>query len=288
MNILNEETISEKTFTGERALFNVSRKTIVDCIFGEGESPLKESSHLTIRNCQFEWKYPLWYSHNIVVYNSIFNAMARAGIWYTDHISMKDCVVLAPKEFRRCKNMSLENVNFADAKETLWSCQHIDLKNVQVANGDYFAMNCSDMEIEKLSLCGNYAFDGAKNVVIRNSKLLTKDAFWNAENITVYDSVITGEYFGWNSRNIKLVNCTIESLQGFCYMDNIILENCKLLNTTLAFEYSSNINADVLTNIDSVANPISGLITCHGIKELINNEFHKGNNDNVEIIETGK
>ena len=36
-----------------------------------------------------------------------------------------------------------------------------------------------------------------------------------------------------------ILNCTIESLQGMCYIDNLVMKNCKLLNTTLAFEYST-------------------------------------------------
>ena len=38
---------------------------------------------------------------------------------------------------------------------------------------------------------------------------------------------------------LPLVNCTIESLQGMCYIENLKMVNCKLINTTLAFEYST-------------------------------------------------
>ena len=66
---------------------------------------------------------------------------------------------------------------------------------------------------------------GAKNVEIHNAKMLSKDAFWNSENVTVYDSFISGEYLGWNAKNLTLVNCTIESLQGMCYIDNLVMKN---------------------------------------------------------------
>lgn len=275
----------EKRFTGERALYAINNSQIKDCIFADGESPLKECTALHIVGSQFEWKYPLWYCKHVTVEDSIIHTMGRAGIWYTDDIVVKDTTIQAPKQFRRCNDVTLRNVHFSNAAETMWNCNEVIMSDVDVSKGDYFAMNCSNMSIDNLSLDGNYAFDGAKNVEIRNSKLLTKDAFWNAENITIYDSFITGEYFGWNSKNIKLVNCTIESLQGFCYMDNIVLENCKLLNTTLAFEYSSNIDADVSTKIDSVVNPISGKITSRGIETYIVDEFTKcGNDDELAII----
>ena len=82
-------------------------------------------------------------------------------------------------------------------------------------------MDSADMEIDNLTLYGNYFFDGVRNVTIRNSRLLSKDAFWNGDNVTVYDSFISGEYLGWNAKNLTLVNCTIESLQGMCYKEKI-------------------------------------------------------------------
>ena len=132
----------------------------------------------------------------------------------------------------------------------------------------YFAMNSNNMKIDDLKLDGNYSFDGCRNVEIRNSNLLSKDAFWNTENVTVYDSFISGEYLGWNAKNLTLVNCTIESLQGMCYIDNLVMKNCKLINTTLAFEYST-VDADICSKIDSVMNPTSGTIKAQHIDNLI-------------------
>ena len=103
---------------------------------------------------------------------------------------------------------------------------------------------------------------------IRRSRLLSKDAFWNSENVTVYDSFISGEYLGWNAKNLTLINCTIESLQGLCYIENLVMRNCKLLNTTLAFEYST-VDADIVGKIDSVLNPSGGVIRADYIDELM-------------------
>jgi len=261
------ERIEQKRLTGERALFGKSDLKIVDCIFADGESPLKESKNLELLGCQFQYKYPLWYTRNVVARNCNWFEMARAGVWYTSDITVENAAIQAPKNFRRCSNLSLTNVMFADAAETLWSCSGVTLDRV-TAKGHYFAMNSSDMEIRDLTLDGNYSFDGCKNVTIRNSKLLSKDAFWNSENVTVYDSFISGEYLGWNSKNLTLVNCTIESLQGMCYIDNLVMRNCKLLNTTLAFEYSS-VEAEISSGIESVLNPASGTIMAKEIGELI-------------------
>ena len=261
------KTVKQQYLTGERALFRAADLEIVDTIFDDGESPLKESRDLKIRNSMFKWKYPLWYAKNIDVKDSTWFEMARAGVWYTDNITVEDSAIEAPKNFRRCNGVKLEDVSFSNAAETLWSCKNVELEDV-VARGDYFAMNSEDIRAEELILFGNYAFDGCKNVVVEESRLLTKDAFWNCENVVVRDSFISGEYLAWNSKNVTFENCTIESLQGMCYVENLRLVNCKLINTTLAFEYST-VEAEIDSKIDSVLNPKGGTIKAKAIGELI-------------------
>lgn len=258
----------QKVFTGERALFCSRDVSVIDCTFEDGESPFKESKNISADGCLFKWKYPFWYCEDVSVERSTFFEMARAGMWYTKNIRIADSIIEAPKGFRRSDGICLENVTFSNAAETLWTCKNVSLKNVFASRADYFMMNCDGVEVDGLDLVGNYSFDGAKNVVIRNSKLLTKDAFWNSENITVYDSFISGEYLGWNSKDLTLINCTVESLQGMCYIDNIKMVNCKTLNTTLSFEYST-ADVDVKNKIDSVKNPASGVIRAEEIGELI-------------------
>ncbi len=259
--------VRQQLLGGERALFAARNLQIVDTIFTDGESPLKESRDIELVGSAFRWKYPLWYSRDVVVRECTWFEMARSGVWYTHNIVVEDSVIEAPKNFRRCTGVTLRNVSLPNAAETLWTCEGVKLENV-TARGDYFAMNSGNIEVDGLVLAGNYSFDGAHDVHVTNSRLLSKDAFWNTENVLVENSYIAGEYLGWNARNIKFVNCTIESLQGLCYIDGLTLENCKLLNTTLAFEYSS-VDADVQGHIESVFNPSSGSIVADSIGELI-------------------
>lgn len=53
-----------------------------------------------------------------------------------------------------------------------------------------------------------------------------------------------------------------------CYIDNLVMKNCTLINTTLAFEYS-NVDVQVNGKIDSVMNPSRGIIRADEIGELI-------------------
>ena len=53
-----------------------------------------------------------------------------------------------------------------------------------------------------------------------------------------------------------------------CYIDNLVMKNCRLLNTNLAFEYS-NVDVEIIGEVESVFNPESGIIRAERIGELI-------------------
>lgn len=260
------DCVKQGFLTGERAAFAADGVTYVDTIFADGESPLKHARNITLRDSSFQWKYPLWYCENVNVRGCTWFEMARAGVWYTKHIDVEDSTVVAPKNFRRCDDVTLRHVEFPNAGETLWSCRNVTLDQV-TAHGDYFAMNSENVTVDGLRLVGGYSFDGVKNVEITNSRLITKDAFWNSENVTVRDSFISSEYLGWNAQNLTLINCTIESLQGLCYIENLVMRGCRLNHTNLAFEYST-VDVEVEGHIDSVFNPAGGRIKAGSIGEI--------------------
>ena len=259
--------VARERFTGERALFGARDVDLADTLFADGESPLKHAHGVTARRTVFEWKYPLWYTSDVRLEDCGFLETARSGPWYVDGITVARTLIAAPKTFRRCRRVRLDHVDLTHAAETLWSCEDVRLDHV-CARGDYFGMNSTGVVATDLRIDGNYAFDGGRDIAITGATLLSKDAFWNCENVVVRDSLIVGEYLGWNSRNLRFENCTIESLQGLCYIDGLVLRGCRLVDTTLAFEYST-VDVEVEGRIDSVINPAGGVIRCGEIGELI-------------------
>ena len=262
------EKISNKHFNDERSLFSSQELEVEKCTFSDGESPLKESRDILVNHCTFQWKYPLWYCHKVVVKDSDIQFTARSGIWYTEDIEMSKTKVDAPKTFRRAKKIRISETNFPHADETLWQCKDVKLYVVE-ATGNYFGYNCEDVEADNLIIHGNYLFDSSKNITIRNSHLESKDAFWNCENVTLINCVIVGEYLGWNTKNLTLINCKIESHQGLCYVDGLKMYNCEVYHSDLILEYSKNIDAEITTVVDSIKNPSEGRIVIAGVKQLI-------------------
>lgn len=257
-------------FTGERSLFCLSFADIDNCYFHDGESPLKEGENLLVTSSSFQWKYPLWYGESHIVKDCTFLPTARSGIWYTHNSVFSSCSFLAPKYFRRCHDIRIEDSSFFDAQETLWTCLHVSIRNCEF-KGDYLLKDSEGVYLENVTLNGNYLLDGGKDIVVKHCHLESKDAFWNCQNVLIEDSVIEGEYIGWNSKNLTLRRCKVISNQGFCYIENLTLEDCYLEGTDLCFEYCNG-KAKVLDIIESVKNPTNLLLIAKGVKQFILDE----------------
>ena len=266
------EKMTNQEFGGERPLYSKKNLYLENVTIHAGESALKETSGIEADHCTFEGKYPFWCCSKFVIRNCHFTEGARAALWYSRDLEMKDTLIEAPKMFREMDNLRLENLQIPNAGETLWHCSHIFLGNVCAGNGDYILMHCSDVDADGFKLDGNYSFQYSKNVVIRNSVLNTKDAFWMTENVTVYDSEINGEYLGWYSRNLRLVNCRISGSQPLCYAEGLVLEHCTMApDADLAFEYST-VDATLDGPVTSVKNPRSGHIIAKSYGRIIIDE----------------
>lgn len=284
---MNKQVISNKEFGGERPLYR-SRDLILDGVtVHAGESSLKECRSIEACNCRFEGKYVFWENDDLYVHDCLFTEGARSSVWYTRGMKMRSCMVQAPKMFREASGIDIEGCQFPNAQETLWHCRGIRIRNTEISNADYLFMYSEDIDIDGYTQKGNYSFQHAKNVVIRNAEIHSKDAFWDCENVTVYDSTIVGEYLGWYSKNLRLVRCHIEETQPLCYCEGLLLEDCTFgADADLAFEYCS-VEATLRGDIASIKNPTSGHIRVQGhIGEVILDENIKApGNCVIESVE---
>ena len=275
------QLIKDKTYGGERPLFESHHLRLENVVITTGESGLKECSDIECDRCRFEGKYPLWHVAGSRITRCHFLPGSRSAIWYSDDMVMEDCVIDAPKLFREMKNLTLRNVVINDADETFWNIRGLHIHNVTLREGTYPFMGSSDIEVDGLDSDSKYVFQYVKNVIISNAKIVTKDAFWETENVTVRDSVLDGEYLGWHSKNLRLVNCHIAGTQPLCYCHNLVVENCTFGDDAdLAFEYST-VRATIKGRIHSIKNPASGSIVADEVGEVILDENIKGPADCV-------
>lgn len=259
------ETIKDKSFGGERPLFECHDLRLENVTITDGESGIKECSNIEADNCRFFGKYPWWHVDGSVITNCYFAPGSRSAIWYSDNMKMSDSVIDGPKFFREMKNLELNNVTINDADETFWNIENLIINNVTLHDGTYPFMGCRNIKINGLKSDSKYVFQYVKNVEIHNAEITTKDSFWETEDVTVYDSLLDGEYLGWHSKNLKLVNCHIAGEQPLCYAENLVLENCTFdAACDRAFEYST-VQANIRGHIENIKNPTSGRIVADSI-----------------------
>ena len=281
------EIIKNQHFEGERPLYARHGLYIENVTIGTGESSLKEGSDIEAVRCEFDGKYPFWECRNFTVRDSVFRVGARSALWYSRGCKMVDTLIEAPKMFRRIEDVDLLRVKIPNGQETFWDCRGIKLRDVEIYKADYLFMHCEDIDIDGYRQQGNYSFQYARNVVIRNALIDSKDSLWESENVTVYDSYINGEYLAWYSKNLRLVNCRIGGTQPLCYCENLVLENCIFdEDADLAFEYST-VEAGVKGHVVSIKNPTSGHITVDSVGSVIIDENLKAPGNCVIDIRRG-
>lgn len=232
----------------------------------DGESAFKECKNITVEDTYLNLRYPFWHDDNVKIRNCEMTEGCRAALWYDKGVDIKDCKMHGIKALRECETISLKDTDII-SPEFAWRSRNIQIETVSL-EGEYPFFECKDMEIQNLRMKGKYSFQYIENVNLRNCLLDTKDAFWHAKNVVIEDSIVKGEYLAWYSENIRFVRCKIIGTQPLCYVKDLVLEDCEMEGCDLSFE-RSHVNACIKGNIDSVKNPISGRITADGIGEII-------------------
>ena len=264
-----KKQIANQTFDEERALYNLHETDVTNCRFAgeaDGESVLKECRKISVQNCFFSLRYPLWHAKEFTLVSSSMDDKTRAPLWYSNRGNIIGCRIDGIKCLRECKEININKCEVI-SPEFGWRCKKVKITNSKI-DSMYFLFESQNVEINNIKMSGKYSFQYMKNLHIRNSELNTKDAFWHSKNVLVENSIVKGEYLGWFSENLTLINCKIIGTQPLCYCKNLKLINCTMEDTDLSFEYSD-VHADVKGHIISVKNPKSGLIKADSVGEII-------------------
>lgn len=263
------ETIQNKQFDEERALYNLTGADVTECVFAgpaDGESVLKEARDVNIQDCSFSLRYPLWHVKKFTMWGSAMDELTRAAIWYAEEGEITDSTLGGIKAVRECKNISLKGCKI-NSLEFGWKSQDIRLEDTEITS-EYLFFDSKDVCLKNVKMKGKYSFQYMENVEICDCNFDTKDAFWHSKNVTVRDSVIEGEYLGWFSEGLTLINCKIIGTQPLCYCKDLKLINCTMEEADLSFEYSD-VEADIRGDVISIKNPRSGVITVDSVGEVI-------------------
>ena len=263
------ETIQNKTFDEERALYGVREALVKDCAFdgpADGESAFKECRDVEVDHCFFNLRYPFWHDEGLTVRHSEMTELCRAALWYSHHITLEDTKLHGIKALRECGDVTMKGCHVV-SPEFGWSVNGIAMNDCEVES-EYFMMRSTQLHFDNVRLKGKYSFQYIEGSVFENCRFDTKDAFWHAKNVVVRNSVVKGEYLAWYSENLTLENCTIIGTQPLCYCKGLKLINCEMVDTDLAFERSE-VEATITSPVVSIKNPMKGRITVPQVGEII-------------------
>ncbi len=263
------ELYKDQMFDEERALYGKDGIRVISCRFdgpADGESALKECKNIEVQDCYFNLRYPFWHDDQLCIRNADLTELCRAALWYSKDIRISSSRLHGIKALRECENVLIEDSDII-SPEFGWSVRNITMNNSR-AESEYFMMRSEHLTFDNVILKGKYSFQYITDSVFTNCHFDTKDAFWHAKNVLVKDSMIRGEYLAWYCEDVTFENCTIIGTQPLCYCKGLKLVNCRMLDTDLSFE-KSEVDATILTVVDSIKNPKSGTIRAAGVKEII-------------------
>lgn len=261
--------ITDQILDAERALYHLQHADLENVRFAgpaDGESALKEAHDVTMRNCAFSLRYPLWHTTHFTLKSCRMEETARAALWYAADGAVEQSVLHGIKAVRECSNVRLSGCEIV-SPEFGWKCDGLTLENT-VFTAEYPFLDSRNLQLRHVELHGKYSFQYVQDVVLEHCNLDTKDAFWHSKNVTVRDSVIKGEYLGWYAEGLTLERCTIIGTQPLCYCKRLTLIDCTMEGCDLSFEYSD-VSATIRGHIDSVKNPKSGVITAESVGDVI-------------------
>ena len=258
-----------KCFDEERTLYESHDIELYKCSFDgpkDGESALKESSDIRVKDSFFNLRYPFWHNDKLEIVNSEMTELCRAALWYSKNITIENSKMHGIKAVRECSNIRIVGCDII-SPEFGWSVKNISMSDTSVES-EYFMMRSDNLRFDRVNFKGKYSFQYIEDSVFSNCNFDTKDAFWHAKNITVRDSIVKGEYLAWYSEDITFENCKIIGTQPLCYCKNLKLINCEMYECDLAFE-KSEVDARILNTVDSIKNPRNGIIKVAGVNEII-------------------
>ncbi|MCR5291428.1 MAG: DUF3737 family protein [Eubacterium sp.] len=266
---MDKTIIINKIFDEERALYGSRDVLIESCRFdgpADGESALKESSHITVKDSLFNLRYPFWHDDDLIIESCEMTDKCRAALWYTKNAVISDSKLHGIKALRECSDIKIINCDI-NSPEFGWSVNGIEMLD-STAQAEYFMMRSEKLSFANVKMKGKYSFQYISDSVFENCLFDTKDAFWHAKNVVIKNCTVKGEYLAWYSENITFENCTISGTQPLCYCKGLRLINCSMTDTDLAFE-KSEVDAYITTPVISIKNPLSGIIRVPEVSEII-------------------
>ena len=236
--------IIARHFHEDRALYNLQKADVLDCVFAEGGSALKQARDVKLENCSFSQGYPLWHVEKFHLHDSRMDENTRAPMWYCRRGLITDSELSGPKALRECRDITLRDCTVT-SEEFGWKSRGITVTD-STLDTDRLFLDSRDVRLDKVKMSGDSSFQYTENATIRNSILESADAFRHSKNVTLENCLVMGGNLGWYSEGLTLRRCRILGARPLCHCKDLHLEDCVLEDAEGAFEYSD-VSASIAT-----------------------------------------
>ena len=169
---------------------------------------------------------------------------------------------------KEARNIAVEKCSFS-LRYPLWHVKSFSLADSAMDELTRAAIwYADDGEITGSRLHGIKAVRECGHIRLIDCDIDSQEFGWKCTEITMKDCTVNSEYLFFDSKNVTLSDIKMTGKYSFQYMENLVIENCTMEETDLAFEYSD-VEADIIGNVMSVKNPRSGRIILDSVDEVI-------------------
>ena len=145
------QTIENQTFDAERSLYHLCDATVKSCAFdgpADGESVLKECRRVTVSDCRFSLRYPLWHAEDYTLADSVLDEKTRAPIWYASHGRIINTRILGVKCLRECEDTEITGSEII-SPEFGWRCRRTSVSSSELTS-EYLFFESSDLRLHQI------------------------------------------------------------------------------------------------------------------------------------------
>ena len=131
----------DQQFDEERALYGNNGVYVENCRFDgplDGESALKESSDIEVKNSYFNLRYPFWHDSTLTVSGSHLTENCRAAFWYSDNVRINNTELHGIKALRECRDVEIRDSDII-SPEFGWFNHDVTMEECS-AESEYFMM----------------------------------------------------------------------------------------------------------------------------------------------------
>ena len=166
------------------------------------------------------------------------------ALYNLKHADLSNCTFAGPADgesaLKESRDVNLENCSFS-LRYPLWHTNRFTMKKVKMDELTRAAIwYAKKGEIEDCDLCGVKAVRECKDIIIRDSRIVSTEFGWKSSGISLDGVKITSEYIFLDSRNISLSNVEMKGKYSFQYVQNMTIDD-SFLDTKDAFWHSKNV-----------------------------------------------